>query len=268
MTGVARVLVTGASSGIGAASAARLHARGFRVFGTRRPSSRRALPEGVVPVEMDVRDESAVRAGIARLVEEGGALDGVVCNAGFGLFGSVEEVALEAARDLFETNFFGALAVVRAVLPSMRAARAGRILLVGSLSGRAPIPFQSHYSASKAALEALTLGLHNEVRPFGIRVCLIEPGDIDTPFNENTSWVASDRSPYRDRVQRCEAVVRASLPRAPGPEVVARAIERALTARSPRVRYTMGAEAFAVPWGRRLLPDRIWLRFVRSHFDC
>jgi NAD(P)-dependent dehydrogenase (short-subunit alcohol dehydrogenase family) len=150
----------------------------------------------------------------------------------------------------------------------MRSARSGRVLLVGSLAGRAPIPFQAHYSASKAAVDALAGALANEVRPFGLRVTLIEPGDIRTPFNEAMRWEASPAdTAYADALARSERVIRESLPKAPPPEDVAATIERALRARRPRARYTVGADAWLVPIGRRFLPDRISLDLIRRHFD-
>ena len=156
------VLVTGASSGIGAATAARLASRGFQVFGTSRTPERQSLP-GVRFIALDVRDEASVAKGVAQVLACTPRLDALVCNAGIGIFGSVEEVPIEAAREQFETNVFGTLRVLRAVLPHFRTARSGRVVILGSLSGRAPIPFQAHYSASKAALDALALALHNEL---------------------------------------------------------------------------------------------------------
>ncbi|MFI5182801.1 MAG: SDR family NAD(P)-dependent oxidoreductase [Vicinamibacteria bacterium] len=258
------VLVTGASSGIGAATASLLVDRGFLVFGgSRKPP---ALPGPVRPLTMDVLDEASVRRAVGEVVTEAGPLDGLVCNAGFGVFGSIEETDLARVRAQFETNVFGTLNAIRAVLPAMRGRRQGRIVIVGSLAGRAPIPFQAHYSASKAALEALALALRIEVRPFGICVSLIEPGDIRTGFNEATDWGPRAESPYAGRLRSCEAVIRESLPKAPGPEIVARAIHRALTDRRPRVRYTVGPDSRLVPLGRRLLPDFLSLELIRSHF--
>jgi len=260
-----RVLVTGASSGIGAATAARLVADGYTVFGTSRGAREGA---GVRWIRMDVCDDDSVAQGVEAVLAEAGGLDAVVCNAGMGIFGSVEEVSIADARAQLETNFFGVLRVLRATLPGMRTARRGRVVLVGSLAGRAPIPFQAHYSASKAAVDALSGALANELRPYGIRVTLIEPGDVRTPFNEAMRWDASpEKSAYADAIARCERVVRDSLPAAPPPEDVARTIARALAARRPRARYTVGAEAWLVPIGRRLLPDRISLDLVRRHFD-
>lgn len=262
------VLITGASAGIGAATAAHLRERGFQVFGTgRRPEEAAARAPDLRWVGMDVCDDESVRKGVAEVLAAVPRLDGLVCNAGFGIFGSVEEVTIEAARAQFETNFFGVLRVLRAVIPSMREAGGGRIVLVGSLAGRAPIPFQAHYSASKAAVEALALALRNELHPTGVVVSLVEPGDIDTGFNEAMSWGSPETSVYGERIRSAERVIRESLPRAPGPQVVARAIHRALTARRPRVRYAVGADSRAVPLGRRLLPDALSLRFIRDHFE-
>lgn len=261
------VLLTGASSGIGAAAARRLAGAGFRVFGTTRHPAR--LPPSAPEIEwigMDVCDVRSVNAGVDAVLAAAGRLDAVVCNAGFGIFGSVEEVPLERARAQFETNVFGVLATLRAALPALRMARGGRVVLVGSLAGRAPIPFQAHYSATKAAVEALAFGLHNELRPHGVHVSLVEPGDIQTPFNAHMDFASAENSAYGDDLLRCRAVVEASLDDAPGPEVVAKAIHRALTARRPRARYAVGREALGVALGRRLLPDRWALRLIGRHF--
>jgi NAD(P)-dependent dehydrogenase (short-subunit alcohol dehydrogenase family) len=261
------VLVTGASSGIGAATAELLGGRGFRVFGTsRQPENLGSEAPDVHWVAMDIRDEDSVQRGVAEVLRESPRLDALVCCAGYGIFGSVEETSIPDAKEQFETNYFGTLRTLRAVLPGMRAAAHGRIAIVGSLAGRAPIPFQAHYSASKAAIDALTLGLRNELQPLGVKVSLVEPGDINTPFNDRMDWGDSDRSPYGARIQSCEAVIRESLPKAPPPEVVARAVFHALTARRPRVRYAVGAESMLVPIAKRLLPDWLSLHLIRSHF--
>jgi NAD(P)-dependent dehydrogenase (short-subunit alcohol dehydrogenase family) len=238
---VKAVLVTGASSGIGAAAAHLLATRGFRVFGASRSP---AEGEHVLWIPMDVRDEASVAAGVAHAAGAAGGLDALVCAAGYGVFGSVEETTAERARG------------------------SGRIVVVGSLAGRAPIPFQAHYSASKAALDALVLALRNELAGTGVEASLVEPGDIRTAFNDRMDWgdgVAA--SAYGDRLRRCEKVVRDSLPKAPGPEIVAETIVRALTDPRPRVRYTVGPDSLAVPLGRRLLPDALALALIRRHFQ-
>jgi NAD(P)-dependent dehydrogenase (short-subunit alcohol dehydrogenase family) len=263
----ATVLITGASSGIGRATAECLAQRGFRVFGASRQIPA-AMPAGVREgwIPMDVRDVASVQAGVATILAAAGRLDAVVCNAGYAVFGSVEEVPLDRVRAQIETNLVGTLNVLSASLPHLRSVK-GRVIVVGSLAGRAPIPFQAHYSATKAALDALTLALRIEVAPFGVGVSLVEPGDIKTAFNENVDWGAYEASPYAEGLRRCETVIRDSLPKAPGPELVAATILRALLARRPRVRYTVGPDSFLVPFGRRLLPDWLSLSLIRSHFN-
>jgi NAD(P)-dependent dehydrogenase (short-subunit alcohol dehydrogenase family) len=267
MSSAARaVLVTGASSGIGAAAAARLAARGFRVYGTSR--SARADGGGIRWLALDVRDEGSVQRAVAQLLAAEGGLYGAVCNAGFGIFGSVEETPMERARAQFETNVFGVLHTLRAVLPPMRAAKSGRIAIVGSLAGRAPIPFQAHYSATKGAVDALALALHNEVRALGIHVALIEPGDINTAFNDATDWgETAAASAYGAAIANTERVIRELLPKAPGPDVVARAIAHALESPRPRVRYPVGPDSTLVPIGKRLAPERAVLALIRAHFE-
>lgn len=261
------VLITGASSGIGAETARQLAAAEFRVFGTTRHPARLGPDAPAIEwIGMDVRDERSVRAGVDAVLAAASRLDALVCNAGFGIFGSVEEVPLSHARAQFDTNVFGVLATLRAALPALRMSGSGRVVLVGSLAGRAPIPFQAHYSASKAAVEALAFALYNELRGFGVHVSLVEPGDIHTPFNEHADFAAAVRSLYGEPLERCQAVVESSLDQAPGAEIVARAIQRALTARRPRVRYAVGREARSVALGRRLLPDRWSLRLIARHF--
>ncbi len=209
-----------------------------------------------------------MQRAVERLLAAEGSLWGAVCNAGIGIFGSVEETPMARAREQFETNVFGVLHTLRAVIPPMRAARAGRIAIVGSLAGRAPIPFQAHYSATKGAVDALALALHNELRPLGVHVALIEPGDINTGFNDATDWGEdAAKSAYGDAIRRCERVIRESLPKAPGPDVVARAILHAVSARKPRVRYPVGPDSKLVPFGKRFLPERAVLALIRDHFE-
>jgi len=215
---------------------------------------------------MDVRDEAAVRAGLESISAAGHNLAGAVCAAGYGIFGSVEETTLDRARAQFETNVMGVLAVLRAVLPALRARGRGRVVVVGSLAGRAPIPFQAHYSATKAALDALVLGLRNELHGTGVTATLVEPGDIDTQFNERMDWGDWSSSVYGPRIARCADVVRGALPKAPPAELAARTVVRAFTATRPRARDTVGPDSWLVPLGRRFLPDALSLALIRNHF--
>jgi len=259
------VLITGASSGLGAAMAARMVEKGWRVFGT----SRKPRPDsdGIEWIALDVCDDASVAAALEDVYSRTEHLDGLVCNAGWGIYGSVEETELERARAQFETNFFGVLRVLTPVLAKMRERNAGRLLLVGSLSGRAPIPFQAHYSASKAAIESVAFALSNELEPFDVQVALIEPGDINTAFNDVMDWGETNPdSPYAARMAASEKTIRESFPKSPGPEIVADAVEHALTSRRPKLRYAVGREATLVGLGKRFLSDRLSLKTIRDHY--
>ncbi len=241
-------LVTGASSGIGKSCAEHLAKSGYRVYGASRSSSE--LP-------MDVRDEASVRTAIADLIAREGRIDVVVNNAGIAVAGAVEDTSIEEAIDQFDVNFFGVLRVCRAVLPHMRERRAGCIVNIGSIAGLVAVPYQGLYSASKFALEGLSEALRLEVRPFGIRVVLIEPGDHRTSLTENRRpTAASQENPaYRNRYENAVARMAADERNGPAPEAVARLLHRIVQMRNPRLRYTVGPVAErAVPLLKRLLP--------------
>jgi NAD(P)-dependent dehydrogenase (short-subunit alcohol dehydrogenase family) len=180
------VLITGASSGIGAACAAYLGRRGFRVYGTSRHAPLEVTTTGPFQmIRMDVNEEASVARGIGLLLEREGRLDVVVNNAGIVTAGPIEDATLDEAQSQFETNFFGVLRVCKAVLPIMREQRSGYIINISSLAGRAAAPYQGLYSATKFAVEGLSEALHGEVRHFGIKVVLIEPGDAPTRNTES-----------------------------------------------------------------------------------
>lgn len=261
-----RVLITGASSGIGLACARSLSSQGWRVFAAARTAPEAPPDPAIERLRLDVRSASSVQDAVDTILRRANGLDAVVCNAGIGLFGSIEHVTVERAEVVWDTNVAGVLRTLRAALPALRAARRGRVVIVGSLAGRAPIPFQGHYSASKAAVEAIALSLRNELEGSNVSVTLVEPGDIRTRFNENTDWGEPEPAAYHDAAERCRRVVERSLTAAPGPERVARVVARALRVRRPRMRYTVGPDSWLVPMGRRLFPDWLVLRLIRGHF--
>ena len=242
------VLITGASSGIGRACADYLHRQGFRVYGTSRqaptpPTDRGDGEQGSFAlIKMDVNQEDSVEAAVAEIMAEAGRIDVVVNNSGIGVAGAVEDTSLAEAQAQMDTNFFGALRVCRAVLPIMRTQRAGTIVNVSSIAGRIGIPFQALYSASKFALEGMTEALRMEVKPYGIRVVLIEPGDFKTGFTANRRKVAASGpgSVYQERFLNSLRVMEADEMGGAEPEQVARQLERIILSRSPRLRYAVG----------------------------
>ena len=201
------VLVTGASSGLGAAIAAGLAAGGYRVVGTSRQP--RGEIDGIPMVAMDVDDDASVARGIEQVLALLGRIDVVVNNAGFGIAGAIEDTTTDEARAQMCTNFLGTHRVCRAILPLMRAQGGGRIVNVSSLAGIVPLPFQAFYSASKFAVEAYSEALRIEARPFGVHVSMIEPGDYATGFTAHRRLTAASTpsSPYHARVSRAVAIM-------------------------------------------------------------
>jgi NAD(P)-dependent dehydrogenase (short-subunit alcohol dehydrogenase family) len=259
------VLITGASSGIGRACAEYLHRRGYCVYGTSRDPARH---DTLFPlIAMDVTDEAAVERGILWIAEQEGRLDVVVNNAGWGLAGAVEQTSITEARAQMDVNFYGVLRVCRAALPVMRVQGGGLIVNVSSLAGLAGLPFQSLYSASKFAVEGLTEALRVEVRPFGVRVVLIEPGDFRTDFRREWTDEARASDVYRERAERAVAVMEADERSGSPPGQVARLLEQIIRARRPRVRYVVGGFSQRMMAAlRRLLPDAVIEWAIRSYY--
>jgi NAD(P)-dependent dehydrogenase (short-subunit alcohol dehydrogenase family) len=261
------VLITGASSGIGQACARHLARQGYRVFGTsRRPEGVTGEPFEMIP--MDVTDDDSVRRGVEEVLRRAGRLDVLVNNAGFGIAGAVEDTSVEEAREQMETNFFGVLRLCRAVLPIMRAQGSGTIVIIGSLAGRIALPFQGLYSASKFALEGLSEALRMEVRPLGIQVVLIEPGDTRTNFTFRRRHTrASQDSPYAPRMQKALAVAGHDEQHGVPPESVARLLGRILRLRHPRLRYRAGSlfQKVAVS-AKCFLPEALFEWAVRKYY--
>ena len=190
------VLVTGASSGAGQATARLLAQRGYRVFGTSRSPAGGEVTPGLEMLSLDVRADASVAACIDAVSSRAGRLDVLVNNAGYELAGALEELSLEEARSQFETNFFGVVRMVKAVLPLMRQQKEGWIINVSSLSGISPIPFMGMYSASKFAVEGYTEVLRQELKPFNIHVSQIEPGFLKTPMMNHRQVAAQTIGAY------------------------------------------------------------------------
>ncbi len=257
------ILVTGASSGIGAAIAGRLAQEGHVVFGTGRSTSGTSR-QGVVLMPLDVRSGDSVVACVEEILGRAGRLDAVVNNAGYLLAGAVEEVTLDQAKAQFETNFFGMVRVVQAVLPTMRKQGCGQIVNVSSLAGLVPMPFWGFYNASKAAVEGLTESLRIELKPLGIGVSLVEPGTIKTPFYAQPAASAMQAyAPWRDRAL---AAFQGFEAKAPGPEAVASVVSRIVQRNSPPLHNSVTFQATLLITLRRLLPAQIFEALLRVVF--
>jgi len=217
---------------------------------------------------MDVTDEESVRAAIDHVLQEEGRLDAVVNCAGYGIGGAVEATSIDEAWRQFDTNFFGILRVCRAVLPALREQRSGLIVNVSSLAGRIGLPFQGLYSSTKFAIEGLTEALRMEVKPFGIRVCLVEPGDFRTGFTASRRRVETEEgSAYRDACDRGLAAAESDELGGASPDLVAKLLLRILRSRSPKLRYTVGSLSQRLSaWIKPLLPASLFEREVMRHY--
>src|SRR5262245_44285524 len=220
-------VVTGSSSGIGQATAAELARRGFRVFGTVRAADTAGLP-GVEQVVMDVRDDASVQRGVDEILVKTRRIDVLVNNAGSTIVGAIEETDTAQARDLFDVNFFGAVRVTRAVLPTMRAQRSGRVVFVSSVLGFLPGPYMGIYAASKPALVGYAASLSHEDRGLGIHAILIEPTFMKTRLDRNSTVAAQRIGDYEDTRARVGANINAAVASGDDPSVVAAVIGDAL----------------------------------------
>ena len=260
------VLVTGASSGIGAAIAQLFHQRGYLVFGTSRSGDSGAT-RGFPLLKLDVKSDASVRACIGEVLARAGRLDVLVNNAGFALDGAAEETSIEEAKEQFETNYFGVVRMVKAALPHMREARSGRIITIGSLAGLMAIPYSAFYCSTKFALEGYMEALWFELKPLGIAVSLIEPGFVRTAINQASRVAAERLAAYDGPRDRAIAVVDRSVNKGASPELVASAVLRAAQSRSPKLRYRVGADSTWLPRLKKFAPWNIFAAGVRRTFE-
>jgi NAD(P)-dependent dehydrogenase (short-subunit alcohol dehydrogenase family) len=289
------VLITGASSGFGRSIARYLAGKGYRVFGTSRRASFDATKSGNSPgsdsgdysgmkrgnqaggkdfpdfsmIPMDVTDAASVAAGVDHVLATAGRIDVAINNAGFTLSGAVEEVSIKEVTAQLDTNVFGIWRVCQAVLPNMREQGGGGIINIGSLGGQIGLPFQSAYSASKFALEGLTEALRVEVRPFGIRVVLIAPGDFHTNFMKNRVLCAGchEKSAYFNRCKKTLSKMENDEINGLPPDDIAPFVEKIMRLSNPAVRYTVGKidQRLAV-FFKKLVPSRLFEKGLMKYY--
>jgi NAD(P)-dependent dehydrogenase (short-subunit alcohol dehydrogenase family) len=258
-------LITGVSSGIGRAIGQLLAERGFRVFGTARdPAAVDAIPS-VELVRLDVRNEANETEVVRSLLGTAGGLHVLVNNAGYALAGALEETRIQEAQEQFDTNFFGVMRMVRAVLPTMRAQGHGRIVNISSMAGIVPLPYRGVYAASKHALEGYTEALDQEVRQFGIRAVLIEPTFTRTQLEARHRQTHESLGVYANQKQRVTDVILDQIAHGDDPRTVAEVVWHALTAQSPRLRYQVGG-GVALNRLRRFAPAAIFDKQFRKRF--
>ena len=271
------VLITGCSSGIGHATAARLADRGWNVYATaRQPATLDELTaRGCHALRLDVTDEDSMRTAVDQIIAEAGRIDALVNNAGYSQSGAAETLDLDDVRRQFETNVFGLLRLSQLVLPTMRSQRSGRIVNISSMGGRLVFPGGAVYHATKYAVEAISDAMRFEVAGFGIAVAIVEPGLIVTNFEQaalaSMDGLTSGDGIY-DEFNRQVAATMSEAYSGPmrhlggGPDSVAKVVTRALESRRPRTRYTVTPSAKLALAARRVMPDRMWDAAMRTQF--
>jgi NADP-dependent 3-hydroxy acid dehydrogenase YdfG len=269
------VLITGCSTGIGRATAERLAKKGLTVYATARKLDSIADLEasGCRTLALDVTDEESMRAAVSAVEEAEGAVGALVNNAGYSLSGAVEALDLGEVRRQFETNVFGLVRMCQLVLPGMRRQGHGRIVNLSSIGGKVVFPGGGAYHGTKHAVEGFSDALRFEVAPFGVAVSVIEPGLIRTEFaNTAVGTIGEGEGPYADFNAAVGATTAGAYegPLAKvfggGPGSVARAIEKAVTAKHPRTRYRVTPSAWFILTQRKLVPDRVWDRIVGTSY--
>lgn len=270
------VLITGCSSGIGAATAADLATHGHNVYATaRRPETLKSLADkGCHTLALDVTDEQSMTAAVATVQSEAGSIDVLVNNAGYSQSGAVESIPIDSIRRQFETNVFGLIRMSQLVLPGMRDAGHGRIINIGSMGGKLTFPGGGIYHATKYAVEALSDAMRFEVQGFGVQIVLIEPGLITTGFADTAVGSVGDLQdgPYAEFNSRVGAltaqIYSSSVAKllGGGPDSVAKVVRKAVEAKRPKPRYTVTPSATLGILQRQLTPDKFWDLAMRTQF--
>jgi len=263
------VLITGCSTGIGRDLAQRLASSGYIVVATARKADTLADLSVAMKLPLDVTQADSVCGAVAITLQQFGRIDVLVNNAGYTMQGALEEVSEKQTQQVFDVNVFGALRMIRTVVPQMRNQRSGRIINISSIAGKLSTPANGTYSATKFALEALSDALRLELAPFGIQVVMIEPGAIKTHFDDTAqarakNILSNSASPYRSLYETSNQFAAGMRQNEPGPEAVSQVIQQAMEASHPRARYLA-----AIPFSGRLvihLRDYVWDLVIRQMF--
>lgn len=262
------VLITGGSSGIGKSIGEFLHAKGFVVYGTSRNPEK--VLNSVFPlVALDVRNADSIKTAVAKIIETSGRLDIVINNAGVGITGPLEEIPIEEIKNNFETNFFGPIEVMKAVLPQMRKQKSGLIINITSIAAYMGLPYRSVYSASKGALELITEALRMEVKQFGIEITNVAPGDFATNIASGRyhAPVLKD-SAYEKAYGNTLAAMNEHVDAGSNPNEMAEAVFKIIQKDKPKVHYKVGVfmQKFSIVL-KRALPDKVYEKILMNHYE-
>lgn len=261
------VLITGGSSGIGRMVGVFLQEKGYRVYGTSRTPD--AVLDSPFPlVALDVRDVNSIQTCVSNVIAQAGTIDVLINNAGVGITGPLEEIPMEAIKDNFETNLFGPIEMMKAVLPAMREQKGGVIINITSIAGYMGLPFRSVYSSSKGALEVLTEAIRMEVKPFGIQLTTVAPGDFATAIASRRFHAPVVKgSPYETVYAAQLDKMNAHVASGSDPIEMAQAIYTIIQQPIPKVHYKVGAflQRFSIVL-KRLLPDIVYEKMLMNHY--
>jgi short-subunit dehydrogenase len=261
------VFITGASSGIGKAIGTYLHDKGFRVIGSSRTPEN--YPNPLFPLlAVDVKDPASIQVAINKIITDYGVIDVLINNAGVGITGPLEELPDHEIKSNFETNFFGPIAVMKAVLPHMRTQKSGLIINITSIAGYMGLPYRSIYSASKGALELISESLNMEVKPFGIAITNVAPGDFATNIASNRFHAPVQKgSAYEASYGKSLVLLNEHVDSGSNPEQMAEAIYAIIKTNNPKIHYKVGSfmQKFSVVL-KRILPDKIYERLLMNHY--
>lgn len=266
---VKTVLVTGASAGIGKATAIYLAQNGYKVYGAaRRIEKMQDLRQfGILTIQMDVTKDENLVQGINQILKEAGCIDILINCAGLGSYGALEDVPMKEAKNLMEINLFGATRLIQLVLPQMRKNKYGKIVNISSVGGKVGLPLGSWYHASKFAIEGLSDSLRNEVRQFGIDVIVIEPGGTKSEMTEigaSDMMKVSGQSSYKNLANSINKMYSEMVKKSVDPIVIAKLIRTGIEAKNPKTRYIGGAMAKPMLFMRKLLSDKLFDKMLMS----
>jgi short-subunit dehydrogenase len=266
-SGLKVVLITGASSGFGLATATLLQENGYAVFGTSRNPSKTTSPAKFEMLTLDVNSDNSVNACVKSLLEKSGEkIDVLVNNAGFVLTGGIEEMKLEEAKLQLETNFWGYVRLVKAVLPAMRKQRSGRIINIGSFAGFVPVPFMGYYAISKFALEAFSEALRQELKSLGVWVSIVEPNFFKTNISNAARSTTNKIQDYDGMRERVFAALRKHEKMGEDPILVAKLVMKIIETEKPKLHYPVGRQKYLLTL-KKILPQSMVENQVRKSFN-
>jgi len=263
------VLVTGGSSGIGKSICLYLHEKGYTVYGTSRNPARYANEVPFKLIALDVLDEKTITPALKTIIDTEGKLDVLINNAGIGMLGSIEDSTADEVKDVFETNVYGILRTCQAVLPHMRERKAGLIINVSSIAGYMGLPYRGIYSATKASVHMITEAMRIELKPYGVKACVVDPGDFATNISENRLVAHAGRSGsvYAKEINRVEAMINAEVAHSPDPILMGKIIAKIIETNNPDINYVIGKPMQKLSiLVRRLVPKRWFEKIITSHY--